>query len=73
MEYSFYKEYIYTFQFIKGVILTYNFYLNEKFHFIIHAATSADEKLKSNFTCRFNYTGDKKILNFAIKLLLNLF
>ena len=49
MEYPFYKEHANTVHFVKGDILTYDFDLNEKFHFIIHAATAASEALnKSN-------------------------
>lgn len=44
MEYPFYKEHANTVRFVKGDILNYDFNLDEKFQYIIHAATTSDEK-----------------------------
>ncbi len=69
MEYPFYKEHTNTIQFVKGDILNYDFDLNEKFQFIIHAATAASESLnKSNPLLMMDTitTGTRNILDFAI-------
>ena len=69
MEYPFYKEYTNTVQFVKGDILTYDFNLDEKFQFIIHAATAASESLnKSNPLLMMDTItiGTRRVLDFAI-------
>jgi dTDP-glucose 4,6-dehydratase len=69
-EYPFYKEHTNTVQFVKGDILNYDFNLEEKFQFIIHAATSSDEKinLSNPITLADSIIkGTKNILNFATK------
>jgi nucleoside-diphosphate-sugar epimerase len=69
-EYPFYKEHTNTVHFVKGDILTYDFNLEEKFQFIIHAATSSDEKANlSNpiILADSIIKGTKNILNFATK------
>ena len=70
MEYPFYKEHTNTVQFVKGDILTYDFDLNKKVHFIIHAATDTDSKLHiENPTLIIDSIteGTKRVLNFAQK------
>jgi len=69
MEYPFYKEHTNTVQFVKGDILNYDFNLDEKFQFIIHAATAASESLnKSNPLLMMDTitTGTRNVLDFAI-------
>ena len=69
MEYPFYKEHSNKVQFVKGDILTYDFNLDEKFQFIIHAATAASESLnKSNPLLMMDTItlGTRNILNFAL-------
>ena len=69
MEYPFYKEHANTVQFVKGDILNYDFNLEEKFQFIIHAATAASEVLnKSNPLLMMDTItiGTRKVLDFAI-------
>ena len=69
MEYPFYKEHANTVQFVKGDILNYEFNLDEKFQFIIHAATAASESLnKSNPLLMMDTItiGTRKVLDFAI-------
>ena len=69
MEYPFYKEHTDTVQFVKGDILTYDFNLDEKFQFIIHAATAASESLnKSNPLLMMDTItiGTRRVLDFAI-------
>lgn len=69
LEYPFYKKYINTVQFVKGDILTYDFNLDEKFQFIIHAATAASESLnKSNPLLMMDTItiGTRNVLDFAI-------
>jgi nucleoside-diphosphate-sugar epimerase len=68
-EYPFYKEHANTVQFVKGDILNYDFNLDEKFQFIIHAATAASESLnKSNPLLMMDTItiGTRKVLDFAI-------
>lgn len=67
-EYPFYKEHTNTVQFVKGDILNYDFNLNDKFQFIIHAATAASESLnKSNPLLMMDTItiGTRNVLNFA--------
>ena len=69
MEYPFYKEYTTTVKFVKGDILNYDFNLDEKFQFIIHAATAASESLnKSNPLLMMDTItiGTRNVLDFAI-------
>jgi dTDP-glucose 4,6-dehydratase len=69
LEYPFYKEHTNTIHFVKGDILTYDFNLEEKFQFIIHAATAASESLnKSNPLLMMDTItiGTRRVLDFAI-------
>jgi nucleoside-diphosphate-sugar epimerase len=69
MEYPFYKEHTNTVQFVKGDILNYDFNLDQKFEFIIHAATAASESLnKSNPLLMMDTItiGTRRVLDFAI-------
>lgn len=69
IEYPFYKDHSNTIKFVKGDILNYDFKLDEKFQFIIHAATAASESLnKSNPLLMMDTItiGTRNILNFAI-------
>ena len=69
IEYPFYKEYTNTVQFVKGNILNYDFNLEEKFQFIIHAATAASESLnKSNPLLMMDTItlGTRNVLDFAL-------
>jgi nucleoside-diphosphate-sugar epimerase len=69
LEYPFYEEYTKTVHFVKGDILTYDFNLDEKFQFIIHAATAASEVLnKSNPLLMIDTItiGTRRVLDFAI-------
>ena len=69
LEYPFYKEHTNTVQFVKGDILTYDFNLDEKFQFIIHAATAASESLnKSNPLLMMDTItiGTRRVLDFAL-------
>jgi nucleoside-diphosphate-sugar epimerase len=68
MDYPFYKEHTNTVRFIKGDILRYDFNLDEKFHFIIHAATAASESLNKTNPLLMMDTiiiGTRNILDFA--------
>jgi nucleoside-diphosphate-sugar epimerase len=68
-EYPFYEDHANTVRFVKGDILNYDFYLDEKFQFIIHAATAASEILnKSNPLVMMDTItiGTRKVLDFAI-------
>jgi dTDP-glucose 4,6-dehydratase len=68
-DYPFYNEHANTIRFIKGDILNYDFNLDEKFQFIIHAATAASESLnKSNPLLMMDTItiGTRKVLDFAI-------
>ena len=69
IEYPFYKDHSNKIKFVKGDILNYDFKLDEKFQFIIHAATAASESLnKSNPLLMMDTItiGTRNILNFAI-------
>ena len=69
IDYPFYKEHTNSVQFVKGDILNYDFNLDEKFQFIIHAATAASEALnKSNPLLMMDTItiGTRKVLDFAI-------
>ena len=69
IEHPFYNEHINTVRFVKGDILNYDFNLDEKFQFIIHAATAASETLnKSNPLLMMDTItiGTRKVLDFAI-------
>ena len=68
-EYPFYKEHTSTVHFVKGDILTYDFNLDQKFQYIIHAATAASESLnKSNPLLMMDTItiGTRSVLDFAI-------
>jgi dTDP-glucose 4,6-dehydratase len=68
-EYPFYKEHTNTVHFVKGDILTYDFNLDEKLQYIIHAATAASESLnKSNPLLMMDTItiGTRRVLDFAI-------
>lgn len=68
-EFPFYTEYSNTVQFVKGDILSYDFNFDEKFQYIIHAATAASESLnKSNPLLMMDTitTGTRNVLDFAI-------
>jgi nucleoside-diphosphate-sugar epimerase len=69
-EYPFYKEHTNIIRFVKGDILNFDFNLDEKFQFIIHAATEASESLiKTNPLLMIDTItiGTKNVLNFAVK------
>ena len=69
MEYPFYKEYTNIVQFVKGDILNYDFNIDEKFQFIIHAATAASESLNKCNPLLLMDTitiGTRRVLDFAI-------
>ena len=68
-EYPFYNDHTNTVQFVKGDILNYDFNLDEKFQFIIHAATAASEVLNKRNPLLMMDTitiGTRKVLDFAI-------
>jgi dTDP-glucose 4,6-dehydratase len=68
-DFPFYINYSNSVRFVKGDILTYNFDLDEKFHYVIHAATAASESLnKSNPLLMMNTIslGTRNVLDFAI-------
>ena len=68
-EFPFYKDHTNTVQFVKGDIINYDFNLEEKFQFIIHAATAASESLnKSNPLLMMDTItiGTRNVLDFAI-------
>ncbi len=68
-DFPFYNDYKKTVCFVKGDILTYDFNLEDKFHFIIHAATAASESLnKSNPLLMMDTitVGTRRVLDFAI-------
>jgi dTDP-glucose 4,6-dehydratase len=68
-EFPFYKEHSDTVKFVKGDILSYDFNLDEKFQFIIHAATAASDSLIKNNPLLMMDTitiGTRKVLDFAI-------
>jgi nucleoside-diphosphate-sugar epimerase len=68
-EFPFYKEHANTVQFVKGDILNYDFNLNEKFQFIIHAATAASDSLNKSDPLLMMDTitiGTRRVLDFAI-------
>ncbi len=68
-EHSFYKNYLKTIHFVKGDILNYDFNLESKFQFIIHAATAASDTLNKNNPLLMIDTitkGTRRVLDFAI-------
>ena len=68
-DFPFYINYSNSVRFVKGDILTYNFDLDEKFHYVIHAATAASESLnKSNPLLMMDTItlGTRNVLDFAI-------
>ena len=69
LEHPFYKEHTNMVQFVQGDILNYDFNLDQKFEFIIHAATAASESLnKSNPLLMMDTItiGTRRVLDFAI-------
>jgi dTDP-glucose 4,6-dehydratase len=69
LEYPFYNKYANTVHFVKGDILTYDFNLDKKFQYIIHAATAASDSLNKNNPLLMMDTitiGTRKVLDFAI-------
>jgi dTDP-glucose 4,6-dehydratase len=69
LEYPFYNKYENTVHFVKGDILTYDFTLDKKFQYIIHAATAASDSLNKNNPLLMMDTitlGTRKVLDFAI-------
>lgn len=68
-EYPFYNAYTNTVKFVKGDILTYDFNLDEKFQFIIHAATAASDSLNKNNPLLMMDTitlGTRNVLDFSL-------
>jgi len=68
-EYPFYKEHTSSVHFVKGDILIYDFNLDQKFQYIIHAATAASDSLNKNNPLLMMDTitlGTRKVLDFAI-------
>lgn len=68
LEFPFYNQYSNSVKFVKGDILSFDFNLEDKFHYIIHAATSSDEKENLNtpiILADSIIQGTKNILNFA--------
>ena len=68
LKYPFYKEHANTVHFVKGDILTYDFILEEKYQFIIHAATAASESLNKINPLLMMDTitiGTRRVLDFA--------
>jgi dTDP-glucose 4,6-dehydratase len=69
-DHPFFKEYLSMINFVKGDVLDYEFNLEEKYEFIIHAATEASESLIKNNPLLMIDTitiGTKNLLNFALK------
>lgn len=67
-EHPFYNDYLKSVRFVKGDILNFDFNFNEKFDFIIHAATDASDALiKENPLLMMDTItiGTRKILDFA--------
>lgn len=68
-EFPFYNNYPNTVNFVKGDILSFDFNLNEKYHFIIHAATEASDSLiRLNPLLMLDTItiGTRRVLDFAI-------
>jgi len=68
VEFPFYNQYSNSVKFVKGDILSFDFNLEDKFQYIIHAATSSDEKdnLKDPIILADSIIqGTKNILDFA--------
>ncbi len=70
LEYPFYNNYSSSVRFIKGNVLSFDFRLENKFQYIIHAATSSDESANLENPIELADSiilGTKNVLNFAIK------
>lgn len=70
LEYPFYKEHDKIVIFIKADILSYDFNLDKKFQYIIHAATAASESLNKSDPLLMMDTitiGTRNVLEFAIR------
>jgi nucleoside-diphosphate-sugar epimerase len=68
-QYPFYNEYKNAIKFVKGDLLSYDFILDEKYHFIIHAATEASDSLNKNNPLLMMDTitlGTRRVLDFAL-------
>lgn len=69
-DFPFYNDYRNTICFVKGDILSYDFNLEEKFQFIIHAATAASESLNNSNPLLMMDTitiGTRRVLEFALR------
>ena len=68
-EFPFYNQYSNSVKFVKGDILSFDFNLEDKFQFIIHAATAASESLNKGNPLLMLDTitlGTRRVLDFAI-------
>lgn len=68
-EFPFYKQYSNSVKFVKGDILSFDFNLEDKFQFIIHAATAASETLNRGNPLLMLDTitvGTRRVLDYAI-------
>jgi nucleoside-diphosphate-sugar epimerase len=68
-EFPFYSEYTSSVRLVKGDVLSFNFILEDKFHYIIHAATAASESLNKENPLLMMDTitvGTRRVLDFAI-------
>ena len=68
-EFPFYKQYSNSVKFVKGDILSFDFNLEDKFQYIIHAATAASESLNKGNPLLMLDTitvGTRRVLDFAL-------
>jgi dTDP-glucose 4,6-dehydratase len=69
LEFPFYNQYYNSIKFVKGDILSFDFNLEDKFQYIIHAATAASESLNKGNPLLMLDTitlGTRRVLDFAI-------
>jgi dTDP-glucose 4,6-dehydratase len=69
VEFPFYNQYSNSVKFVKGDILSFDFNLEDKFQYIIHAATAASESLNKGNPLLMLDTitlGTRRVLDFAI-------
>jgi dTDP-glucose 4,6-dehydratase len=69
LEFPFYNNYSNSVKFVKGDILSFDFNLEDKFQYIIHAATAASESLNKGNPLLMMDTitvGTRRVLDFAI-------
>jgi dTDP-glucose 4,6-dehydratase len=69
VEFPFYNQYSNSVKFVKGDILSFDFNLEDKFQYIIHAATAASESLNKGNPLLMMDTitvGTRRVLDFAI-------